>query len=339
MRARLIFSVILLYSWFINGSHSKAQIRVRQDGSGDFSSIQAAIDFLAADTSAQQLILIGKGTYREKVFIEKSKLRLKGEGADQTFIVIAEAREIWRCTHPDDWGVAALNIRANDVIVEDLSIINNYASVAGGDSLVYCPLASPQNTRLVKKETHQMAVRAMAPATRLIFKNCTFRSGAGDTVSPWDTQSGMYYFLNCTFEGGVDFYCPRGWAYAENCRFICLSRTAGIWHDGSGAPDAKTVLKKCTFEGVQGFKLGRYHREAQFYLIDCQFADTMDDTPIYHVSTAPDKVNWGERIYYHGCRKEGKPFAWYEDRLPDGVKAGQIDFTWTFGGKWQLPGF
>ncbi|MBK8043616.1 MAG: hypothetical protein IPK21_13740 [Haliscomenobacter sp.] len=58
------------------------------------------------------------------------------------------------------------------------------------------------------------------------------RALGGDTVSPWDVENGMYYFNDCTMEGGVDFYCPRGWAYAENCRFICHNREAAIWHDG-----------------------------------------------------------------------------------------------------------
>jgi pectinesterase len=64
-----------------------------------------------------------------------------------------------------------------------------------------------------------MALRAMN-CTRLKAVNCHFRSLAGDTVSPWETENGMWYFKDCVMEGGVDFYCPRGWAWAENCEFI-----------------------------------------------------------------------------------------------------------------------
>ena len=53
-----------------------------------------------------------------------------------------------------------------------------------------------------------MALRTMN-CTRLKAINCHFRSLAGDTVSPWETENGMWYFKDCVMEGGVDFYCPR----------------------------------------------------------------------------------------------------------------------------------
>jgi pectinesterase len=67
----------------------------------------------------------------------------------------------------------------------------------------------------------------------------------------------MFYFKDCLMEGGVDFYCPRGWAYAENCTFFANTGPASIWHDGTGNIDFKTVLKNCKFDGYDGFKLGR----------------------------------------------------------------------------------
>jgi pectinesterase len=67
--------------------------------------------------------------------------------------------------------------------------------------------------------------------------------------------------------------------------------------------------------------LGRYHREAQFYLINCAFAKNMKDTPIYRVPTN-NVINWGERIYYYNCYREGgNDFKWYSNNLPAAVKA------------------
>jgi PelA/Pel-15E family pectate lyase len=148
----------------------------------------------------------------------------------------------------------------------------------------------------------------------------------------------MFYFQNCTMEGGVDFYCPRGWAYAENCRFICHNTSAAIWHDGSGNKDSKTVLKNCTFEGDDNFKLGRYHREAQFYLVDCKFPKNMADADIYHATSGPGPKLWGRRVYYSGSHRKGGDYAWMKDNLAtaEGApQAKQIDAKWTFGGQWD----
>ena len=147
----------------------------------------------------------------------------------------------------------------------------------------------------------------------------------------------MWYFKDCIMEGGVDFYCPRGWAWAENCEFIARTGPAAIWHDGSGNQESKTVLVNCKFTGYDGFLLGRYHREAQFYLINCEFAKNMKDTPIYRVQTT-NVINWGERIYYYNCKREGGyDFAWYKNNLPAGVNAKDITVKWVFGSRWK-PG-
>jgi pectinesterase len=179
-----------------------------------------------------------------------------------------------------------------------------------------------------------MALRTMK-ATRLRAINCHFRAYAGDTVSPWNTENGMFYFKDCIMEGGVDFYCPRGWAWAENCRFYANTGPASIWHDGSGNPDSKTILKNCTFDGYRGFKLGRYHREAQFYLVDCNFSKNMADSAIYRVQTA-NIIQWGHRVYYYNChRAGGNDYSWYTNNLPAGLKAGDINTNWVFKNKWN----
>jgi pectinesterase len=138
-------------------------------------------------------------------------------------------------------------------------------------------------------------------------------------------------------EGGVDFYCPRGWAYAEHCTFHADNGPACIWHDGSADPDSRTVLVDCSFSGYNGFKLGRYHRDAQFYLIRCHFAENMADEDIYLVPTA-NLIKWGRRVYYYDCDKEGKAYSWYAnnlDKAPGSPDPRHIDAQWVFKGKWD----
>ncbi|GAC1587448.1 MAG: hypothetical protein NVS3B25_03390 [Hymenobacter sp.] len=316
---------------------------VSADGKGSFTTIQAAVNSLPAAASQPRTVLIKNGTYHEKVLIDgKNNLVLRGESEKGVVITQALARDAWRCDPnggQDDWGVATLNLRNSpDVTLENLTVINSYGFDAKGEVTIPCP-AEPGGQKVISKTGHQMSLRTLAGATRLIVRHCTFRALGGDTVSPWDTEAGMYYFKDCTLEGGVDFYCPRGWAYAENCRFECHNRSAAIWHDGSGNRDEKTVLKNCTFSGDDGFKLGRFHREAQFYLIGCRFARNMADADIYWATSGPGAKQWGRRVYYQDCHRQGGDYAWMKNNLAtaDGAPAPRtITANWTFGGRWNV---
>ena len=317
---------------------------VAADGSGQFRTIQAAVNSLPNAAAKPRTVFIKNGVYNEKVFIDgKANIVLKGQSEKGVVLTFPQARDAWRCdpvAGADDWGVAVVNLRNSpDITLEKLTVINSYGFLNKGKAnvVIDCP-AEPGKPKTVSPTGHQMALRTMPGATRLIFRNCTFRALGGDTVSPWDTEAGLYYFKDCTMEGAVDFYCPRGWAYAENCQFECHNLSAAIWHDGSGNKDSKTVLKNCRFSGDDGFKLGRFHREAQFYLLNCQFAKNMADADIYWAESGPGAKQWGRRVYYYNAHREGGDYAWMKNNLAtaEGAPtASQITPAWTFGGRWN----
>ncbi len=312
---------------------AQTKIVVAKDGSGNYKTIQEAISSLTDSSATARTIYIKNGLYNEKLFVTKSNLLLEGESRDKTIITYAIARDEWRCDHPDDWGVATMNVKANDITLKNLTVTNSFGFDFKGDYTVDCK-ADSTGKKTITNRSHQMALRSMY-CTRLKAINCHFKSKAGDTVSPWETENGMWYFKDCVMEGGVDFYCPRGWAWAENCEFICHGGTAAIWHDGSANSDSKTVLVNCSFKGFDGFSLGRYHREAQFYLINCLFAKNMKDAPIYWVPSS-NTLKWGERIYYYDCHREGgNDFSWYKNNLPQGVTNKDINVNWVFGNRWK----
>lgn len=310
---------------------------VAQDGSGNFRTIQEAINSLAPEATEQRVILIKKGTYREKLFVEKNFVTLKGEDKNETTIITSEARDIFRCTTNDDWGVATINLKGSDINLEDLSFINEYGFTAPKeDVMISCANdTSAKKEKAVRKIGHQMALRSFT-TTRLIVKNCIFRSGGGDTVSPWNTDDGMFYFKDCVMEGYVDMYCPRGWALADHCQFICHSKEAAIWHDGSKNESSKTVFFNCSFSGDEGFKLGRWHRDAQFYLFDCHFSKEMADANIYQkIATPPNVIQWGQRVYYYNCHRDGGDYEWHKNNLPSSVGINDITAAWAFDYKWK----
>ena len=63
-------------------------ITVAQDGSGHFATIGEAVQAVPYDTPAR--ILIGPGTYREKLSCEKQDITLQGAG-------MTETRLVWNC--------------------------------------------------------------------------------------------------------------------------------------------------------------------------------------------------------------------------------------------------
>lgn len=313
---------------------SQKQITVSQDGKSDYNSIQEAINSLPADAKEQRIINIKNGTYNEKIFIDKNFITLKGEDKEKTIITICLARDEWRCVGNDDYGTATINLKGSDITLENLSFINSYGRDNKKDKEIACANDAGK-TKVIRPNGHQMALRSFA-TTRLIVTNCIFRAYGGDTVSPWNTEDGMYYFKDCIMEGGVDFYCPRGWAYAEGCTFICHNKEAAIWHDGSKYESSKTVLVKCKFTGDEGYKLGRYHRDAQFYLINCSFDKNMADADIYQREANPPNIlQWGKRVYYYNCKREAGNYTWFADNLPPDISINDISAFWTYDYKWN----
>jgi len=318
-------------------SAAKAKaIIVSLDGKGDFKSIQEAINTLPDSSATPRFIHIKPGIYHEKIMLTKHNIVFEGEDRNTTIITSDIARDEWRCDHPDDWGVATMNINANDITLKNLTIANDYGFNFKEDRIVACASDSVTHKKTITRFGHQMALRTIT-ATRLKAVNCHFRAFAGDTVSPWNVQNGLFFFKDCVMEGGVDFYCPRGWAWAERCRFISNTGPASIWHDGSANADSKTVLMNCSFEGYDGFNLGRYHRDAQFYLINCQFASNMADRDIYLVPTN-NIIQWGRRVYYYNCHRTGGDYTWHKDNLQSAAGSPapeQINLQWLFGNRWQ----
>lgn len=312
------------------------KIVVAKDGSGHFNSIQAAINSLSGKADYDRIIYVKNGIYNEKIYIEQSNIIIEGESREKTIITYSIARDQWRCYVNDDWGVATMNIMGSDISLYNLTVTNSFGFEIGNDSIkVDCPMDTTQPVKFIKGNSHQMALRTMH-GTRIKAINCHFIAKGGDTVSPWNVKEGMFYFKDCIMEGGVDFYCPRGWAWAENVKFITHQGSAAIWHDGSVHEDSKTVFKNCSFEGYDGFKLGRYHRDAQFFLVDCNFAANMADRPIYLVPTN-NTILWGQRTYFYNCKRNAKEqFSWYQNNLPKNVRYEDITPEWVFGNRWKV---
>lgn len=304
------------------GPLERADILVARDGSGHFATIQAAIDSVPAGTSRLWVILVKRGTYEEKLFIRKGNIALVGEDRQGTRIVYPVLREEWNAAHGgSDWGAGVVNIDTGvtDVALANLTVYNNHGALYG------------------TYNKHQFAVRGAG--TRIMLLACSIISDGGDALSLWNKQNGMYYHADCSFEGWVDFVCPRGWCYITRSKFFGHNTpSASIWHDGSMDRDQKFVITDSFFDGVAGFPLGRNHLDAQVYLVDCRFSANMADRPFFRPPSSPAPWRWGARHYFHGCRRDCGDYAWFADNLATAEHAPrpeQINARWTFGGRWD----
>ena len=288
-------------------------------------SIQEAIEKAPSSPTEPYKIFIRKGTYNQKVIIDRPNIVLVGEQRDSTIIVLAETAQTRAITeyHGKEVGngVIVLQEGADDCVISGLTVYNNYG------------------TTIENTTTHQMAV--FGRATRTIVINSNIWADGNDALSLWAPEAGgMYYhadlYLRCP---GVDFLCPRGWCYATRCKFYGDGR-AIIWHDGRGDKAKKLVITNSQFDAKRPTPLGRYHHDAQFFLINCKLSNQIIDSNISYAYTDKvlDPCPWGQRTYYYGCQREGGNSGWLNnnlDKAPDKPAFHEITARWTFDNKWD----
>ena len=287
--------------------------------------IQAAIEQAPERPEKPFTILILKGTYHEKVVIDRPNIVLVGEERDSTLIHYAETRETQTLKEyrgkPVGNGVIVLQEGADDCIISGLTVYNNYG------------------TTVEPTTTHQMAI--FGRGTRTIVINCNVWADGNDALSLWARGgNGMYYHADLNVRcPGVDFLCPRGWCYATRCQFYGDGR-AIIWHDGRGDKEKKLVITNSTFDAKRPTPLGRYHHDAQFYLVNCRLSSQIMDSNIRYAYTdrVEDPCPWGQRVYYYNCSREGGHSGWLDNNLHEAEGAPVffgITAEWTFNGQWD----
>jgi pectinesterase len=299
--------------------YPKPDIIVAADGSGDFASVQAAVDSIPADNSKRKTILIKRGSYNGRTKIATNAITLLGEDRHETRLEYPIRREDYERAR-DSIGRAVVNIEASDITIRNLTIENTQDKLGSQGFAIHG-----------------------ATVNRLIVRDCDLLSIGANTFSPQNRSYGMYYLKNCVIKGAVDFVRVYGWCYMEGCSLYEVIQHASVWHDGSRDPDAKLVMRDCKFDGVKDFLLGRRHQDAQFYLIDCTFSENMHDEYIFRQTypfqpfkNAPNLLR--DRQYYHDCHRIGGDYHWHADNLktaPGSPSPEDITPAWTFGGKWD----
>lgn len=224
------------------------RITVSPDGSGDFCTVQGAVDAVAADGKSRVVINLTKGTYREIINIGRSKnmITIRGQGRDVTTIEYANCDML----NPGSAKRGMVHVRGKDFVLEDVKLHN------------LTPHGGSQAETIVVK------------ADRTILRNCAFHSYQ-DTV----LLQGRVFVTNCLIEGSVDFIWGSGAAYFEKCE-IRSSAPGYIVQARNDKATPGYIFVDCRLTARPGVKdiwlartAGEKYPDAQVAYINCAIGE------------------------------------------------------------------
>lgn len=170
------------------------RITVAADGTGDFCTIQGAVDHAEPHRDRRVVIFVRKGRYREMVRIgrERRNIQLVGEDRKGTILSYTNNDKL----NPGWIQRAVLGVEADDFVLENLTVHNT------------TPYRGSQ-----------------AEAVTLNAERCVLRNA--NLLSYQDTLnlSGRVYVADCYIEGDVDYVWGYGTAFFERCELRSM-------HDG-----------------------------------------------------------------------------------------------------------
>jgi pectin methylesterase-like acyl-CoA thioesterase len=193
-------------SFFMLAMASSSQaydLVVAQDGSGNYSTVQAAINAAPTGQTVPYTIYIKNGKYKEKITIPSNKpfLQLIGESVANVVLTYDDyAGRMLTCnTTVGTQNSASFTVNANDFAALNITFENAF-----GDG--------------------SQAVAVLVNADRAAFKNCRFLANQ-DTLYLKGAGTPKAYFKNCYIDGNVDFIFGSSIALFDSC--VVYAKTRG----------------------------------------------------------------------------------------------------------------
>ena len=178
-------------------------VTVAQDGSGNFTTVGAAISAAPTGRTTPYVIFIKNGRYREKLTIPVNKpfLQLLGESVANTILTYDDGAS----TLVGGVALGTQNSASFSVNAPDFSALNITFENAFGDG--------------------SQAVTVLLNADRAVFKNCRLL-GNQDTLYVKGSGVPQHYFRDCYIDGNVDFIFGSSIAVFDRCVVYAKSRAA-----------------------------------------------------------------------------------------------------------------
>jgi len=217
-------------------ANGQTKLVVNANGSGDFNTVQGALDFIPENNQQPITIFIKKGIYEEIVYFrKKSNITFVGEDREKT-IVCYQNNEVFN-PHPANIGTNELRG----------TFPSRRAAVAADNcnNITFCNLtlmttAKGQAEGLLLTGEHNMLYKVNI-------------KGWGDALQ----VNGSAYIKDSKIEGNGDMILGRGAAFFDSCEFH--SRGAFMWIRNS-QDNHGNVFLSCTFQGT-GKELTEIARE------------------------------------------------------------------------------
>lgn len=215
------------------------EVVVAQDGSGQFTNVQAAIMSVPMGYATNPVVIrIKPGVYKEQLYVQREKrfFHLVGESATNTVLTFDLHANI---KGPDGKSIGTFKTPSTYIDAEDFT----------AENITFENSAGPVGQAL--------AIRI--DGDRAVFRNCRFL-GWQDTIL---ANRGRHYFENCYIEGHVDFIFGGATCWFEHCQIRCLKDG---YVTAASTPDTNRfgyVFNQCEITGALGAKtyLGRPWRD------------------------------------------------------------------------------
>ncbi|KAK4751092.1 hypothetical protein SAY87_004574 [Trapa incisa] len=185
---------------------NKIEVTVSQDGTGDYSSINEALDGIPIFNRRRVIISIKPGVYREKISISRALpfVTFQGDPLDPPTITGNDTASVaGRGGLPlRTYQSATVAVNAHYFIAVNIRFENT----------------APHDVGVIG----QQAVAVRVSGNKAAFYNCSF-IGSQDTL--YD-HKGLHYFNNCFIQGSVDFIFGYGTSLYENCYLNSVAKKA-----------------------------------------------------------------------------------------------------------------
>ena len=192
---------------------------VAQDGSGDYHTIQQAIDRVPTGRTTPWLIFVKSGRYQElvRIPIDKPFIHLIGQQRDS--VVITFKINCSDPERPNDEGKAFSKKKVGQ---------SDCATVVIDASDFYAENISFENAWGVEEQKGPQALAIKTNNDKFAFYNCRFRSFQDTWMTSTRGINDRTYAANCWIEGAVDYVYGGGNAYVEKSTFYNVRSGAVI---------------------------------------------------------------------------------------------------------------
>ncbi|KAM0935595.1 putative pectinesterase [Dioscorea sansibarensis] len=224
------------------GPTNKRVITVDATGSGDFLSVQEAIDSVPDNNTQRVIIKINPGVYIEKVVVPRTKPYITFQGAGRNETVIEwHDRACDRGPNGQQlrtYNTASVTVFATYFIARNISfkVSSSCFQYSTGDiSANTAPAPMPG------MEGWQAAAFRVS-GDKAYFYGCGFY-GAQDTLCD---DAGRHYFKDCYIEGSIDFIFGNGRSMYKGCHLHSIANRFG----SIAAHDRKSLCERTGFAFV-----------------------------------------------------------------------------------------